>query len=246
MAGRLEDAEALANHALDLGVQIGDPDAFTFFAGQYFVIGTFAGRHDDLFPLVEQAARDNPGILPFEIAYAIISAAVGATETAQAFLDQGMAQGFEGLPVDNIWTTSVIGYAVIALELEDADAAAQLLPIITPLASTVSFNGLTSQGPISAYVGKLASLVGEHALAEDHLRGALETATTFGWSYHRATTLIALAEARHRRLCGLDDDARTWLADAADLCRTGGFTSWLPKIDGLVGDRERLRDKYIG
>ena len=119
MAGRLEAAEALANHALELGVQIGDPDAFTFFAGQYFVIGTFAGRHDDLFPLVEQAARDNPGILPFEIAYAIISAAVGATETAQAFLDQGMANGFEGLPVDNMWTTSVIGYAVIAVELED-------------------------------------------------------------------------------------------------------------------------------
>jgi tetratricopeptide (TPR) repeat protein len=235
MAGRLEAAEALANHALELGVQIGDPDAFTFFAGQYFVIGTFAGRHDELFPLVEQAARDNPGVLPFEIAYAIISAAVGATETAQAFLDQGMANGFEGIPVDNMWTTSVIGYAVIALELEDRDAAAQLLPIITPLEGTVAFNGVTSQGPISAYVGKLASLVGEHDLAEDHLQDALETATTFGWPYHRATTLIGLAQARHRRLGGLDEDARTWLAEATDLCRRGGFHSWIAKIDELVG-----------
>ena len=42
MAGRLDDAEALATANLDLGMQIGAPDAFTFFAGQLFVIGTFA------------------------------------------------------------------------------------------------------------------------------------------------------------------------------------------------------------
>ena len=158
-------------------MQIGDPDAFTFFAGQCFVIGTFAGRHDDLLPLVEQAARDNPGILPFEIAYAIICAAVGATRWPRRSWTRGWRTGSTGLPVDNMWTTSVIGYAVLAIELEDADAAAQLLPVIEPFAGAVSFNGVTSQGPIAAYVGKLASLVGEHDLAEDHLRAALETAT---------------------------------------------------------------------
>ena len=45
MAGRLSDAEALAAEALDFGLQIGAPDAFAMYAGQFFVLGTFAGRH---------------------------------------------------------------------------------------------------------------------------------------------------------------------------------------------------------
>ncbi len=48
MAGRLDEAEALASANLELGTGIGAPDAFTLFAGQYFVIGTFAGKYGEL------------------------------------------------------------------------------------------------------------------------------------------------------------------------------------------------------
>ena len=44
-----------------------------------------------------------------------------------------------------------------------------LLPLIEPYAADVAFNGVTSQGPIAAYVGKLASLLGEHEAAEEYL-----------------------------------------------------------------------------
>ena len=110
-----------------------------------------------------------------------------------------MASGFARLAVDNFWMTSVIGYVIIALELDDREAAAELLPLIEPHAAEVSFNGITSQGPVGAYVGKLASLLGRHDEAERHLSAALATATAFGWTYHRATTLFALAQAQHRR-----------------------------------------------
>src|SRR5262249_55314773 len=156
---------------------------FTFFAGQYFVIGTFAGRHAELLPLTEQAAKESPGVLPFEIAHAIVCAAIGREEAARACLHEGMANGFARLPIDNMWTTSAIGYAVLAIELEDVEAAAELLPVIEPFRDAVAYNGVTSQGPISAYVGKLASLIGEHDRAEESLRSALSTATSFGWRY---------------------------------------------------------------
>ena len=65
MEGRLSDAETLAAEALDFGVEIGAPDAFAMYAAQLFVLGTFAGRHGELLPLVEQAARENPSVLPF-------------------------------------------------------------------------------------------------------------------------------------------------------------------------------------
>jgi DNA-binding SARP family transcriptional activator len=233
MTGRLDEAQSIAAATLDLGLQIGVPDAFALFAAQSFVIGTFAGRHDELFPLVERARRDNPGMLAFKVAYGIICAAVDRRDEARGILYEGMADGFAELPRDNIWMTSVIGYAVLAIELDDADAATQLLPIIEPYAGEVAFNGITSQGPIAAYVGKLASLLGRHDLAEDQLRSALATAEGFGWTYHRATTLFALAHARRRRLGALDAEGRLWLSQAAELCRANGFQSWTGPIDAL-------------
>jgi predicted ATPase/DNA-binding SARP family transcriptional activator len=233
MAARFAEAEAMATANLDLGMNIAAPDAFTMFAGQMFVIGTFAGRHGDLFPLVEQAAKDNPSILAFKLAYGVICEAVGRDDVALETLHEGMAHGFAELPVDNFWTTSIIGYSVLAIQLEDAVAAAHLLPLILPFASGVAFNGITSQGPIAAYVGKLASIVGLHDVAEEHLRVALEIATAFGWQYHHATTLFALAQARYRRLGALDAEGRAWLSEASERCRAGGFASWIPLIDAL-------------
>jgi DNA-binding SARP family transcriptional activator/tetratricopeptide (TPR) repeat protein len=235
MAGRLEEAEALATANLDLGLQIGAPDAFTFFAGQVFVIGSFAGRHEELLPLVEQAANDNPGVMPFKLAYGIICAAVDRQAVARDILAEGLATRFSEIAADNVWMTSVIGYAVLAIELDDAEAAAHLLPIIEPFAADVAFNGATSQGPVAAYAGKLASLLGEHEVAEEHLLAALDTATAFGWTYHRATTLFALAQARYRRNGTLDPESEAWLDEASELSRAGGFRSWIPQIDALAG-----------
>ena len=233
MAGRLVEAEATATQTLELGMQIGAPDAFTFFAPQFFAIGTFAGRHDELFPLVEQATKDDPLAIAFKLAYGIICHAVGREQPAREILEAGMASGFAALPVDNLWTTCVVGYAILAIELDRADAAAQLVPLLEPHANDVAFNGVTSQGPIAAYVGKLESLLGRHDDAEEHLRAALDIASAFGWQYHRATTLFALAQARCRRLDRLDAEARTWLEEASELCRTLGFRTWIPRIDEL-------------
>ena len=84
MAGRLEEAEALATANLDLGMQIGETDAFTFFASQIFVIGTFAGRHEELLPLVEQAASDSPDAVPFKISRTASSARRSVAKTSHA------------------------------------------------------------------------------------------------------------------------------------------------------------------
>jgi DNA-binding SARP family transcriptional activator/tetratricopeptide (TPR) repeat protein len=235
MAGRLDDAETIATANLDLGMRIGSPDAFAMFAGQLFVIATFGGRHEELLPIVEQAALDNPELVPFTLAYGIICATIGRTSVARDILSEGLATRFGEIPVDNFWMTSVIGHSILAIELDDAEAAALLLPIIEPFAAEVAFNGVTSQGPIAAYVGKLSSLIGEHDVAEEYLRSALETATVFGWKYHRATTLFSLALARHRRYGSLDEESEAWLRESSELCEEFGFRSWIPRIDALAG-----------
>ena len=234
MSGRLEHAESIAAANLELGLQIGETDAFAFFAGEAFVTGTFAGRHKELLPLVEQAARDNPDVVPFRLAYGIACAAAGREDVARDMLQEGVTTRFVELPVDNTWMTAVLGYAVLTIELADAKAAAHLLPLIEPFAADVAFNGITSQGPVAAYVGKLASLVGRYDDAEAHLHFALDTATAFGWTYHRATTLFALAQNRFRRLGALDPDSVAWLAEASELCEEYGFRSWALQVDALA------------
>ena len=80
--------------------------------------------------------------------------------------------------------------------------------------------------------------VGHHDEAEDHLRAALVTTSAFGWTYHRATTLLALSQARYRGRGALDPEARSWLDEASDICRRFGFRGWIPQIDDLEAAAE--------
>ena len=176
MAARLDDAERLVTANLELGMQIGEPDAFTVYASQFYALGTFAGRHAELFPIVEQLSKEAPTASPIRIAHAVICAAVGREDTAWGIFAETQAVGFSDIPRDMFWMTSVVGCAVLAVELEDVDAAAAIFPVLEPFAEEVAFNGGTSQGPIAAYLGKLASLLGQHDLADDYLHAALDTA----------------------------------------------------------------------
>ena len=198
------------------------------------MIGTFGGRHDELLPLVEQGLADNPTILGFKLAHALICTAVGREEVAREVLEDGMASGFTELPLDNMWTTSAIGYAVLAIELHHTEAAAQLLPAHRAVRGLGRVQRRDEPGPDRRLrrEARVAPRATRHA--EEHLRAALEIADAFGWQYHRATTLFALAQARHLRLGRLDQEARGRLAEAEALCRAGGFQSWLPPIDALL------------
>jgi hypothetical protein len=233
MAARLDDAELLVNANLELGMHIGEPDAFTVYATQFYALGTFAGRHAELFPIVEELSKEAPTASPIRIAYAVICAAVDRADTARAIFAETQAVGFSDIPKDMFWMTSVVGCAVLAVELQDADAAAAIFPVLEPFAAEVAFNGGTSQGPIAAYLGKLASLLGQHDLADGYLRAALDTAIAFGWEYHRATTLIALAQSRVRRSGGLDSEAHAWLEQAGGICSARGLRSWAAQIELL-------------
>ena len=105
--------------------------------------------------LLEEVVAANPDLLSFRLAHAIGCAVVGRTDEAEAVLRAGAAAGFAHVPVDFMWMTTIIGYAVLAIELEVPDAAAELYPILEPLGREVAFNGATSQGYIGAYLGRL-------------------------------------------------------------------------------------------
>jgi hypothetical protein len=157
----------------------------------------------------------------------------GRQDEARAFLVDGLAAGFDTVPVDWPWMTTVIGYAVLAIELEHVDAARSLLPIIEPYADQVAFTGGTSQGHVGAYVGKLASLLGDHDVADAHLHRSLEINLQFGWRYHEATTMVALAVSQQRRSGTLDARGHAWLDDAASIAAERGLDIVTRQVEQL-------------
>lgn len=235
MAGRFHEAEQMAKATVDLGTAIGEPEAFSIYASQYFVIGTFAGRYAEILPVVDQVLASGEKAVPFRLAHAIACAVSGRIPEAAAVLEGGRSDGFAAVPRDLLWLTSIVGYAVLAIELGDDAAAAELFALLEPYADQVAFNGATSQGPVAAYLGRLASMLGRYDEADRLLHSALTTADEFGWEYHRASTLVCLAESRLRRTGTTDDHAQRLLSEAQQVCDEHGIGWWADRIRVLRG-----------
>jgi DNA-binding SARP family transcriptional activator/tetratricopeptide (TPR) repeat protein len=233
MEARLDDAERLSSRMLEIGTEIGEPDAFALYAAQLFVNRSFAGRYAEVIPLLEAALETTPDAMAYRAAHAISCSVSGREHDALAFLLDGLRSGFEAVPTDWTWITTVIGYAVVAIELEHREAAAALHPIIEPYADQVAFTGGTSQGYIGAYVGKLASLLGDHDGADTHLRRALEVHRQLGWRYHEATTLVALAISQRRRTGAVDARGQAWLDDARSIADERGLGIVAKQVEQL-------------
>jgi hypothetical protein len=104
--------------------------------------------------------------ITFRVAHAICCLEVGNPPYRGRCSTRPSTLGIDAIPHDLFRSTTLLGYSILALDLEDAAAAAVLLPAIEPFVDEVSYNGVTSQGPVAAYVGKLLTLVGRHDEAE--------------------------------------------------------------------------------
>jgi DNA-binding SARP family transcriptional activator len=226
MQARFADAGRLGREAEALGLALGAAESVAVFAGQAAVLATIAGHRAELPPIVAQAIGAGPVKLTYHLAHAIAS---GPKQVAIDLLGEATADGFRNVPPDLMWLTSMLGYAILAIELEDLDAAAHLLAIIEPYAGQVA----TNLGPAAAYAGRLASLLGRHDVADQHLNTAFEIVDAFDWDYHRAAILIARAAARHRSFGHIDDTARAWLERAAGICVARGLPGMLAAIGEL-------------
>ncbi len=231
MEARFVDAEQLGRETMEFAMAMDSADGITVFAGQAAVLATIAGHLSELPPLVAHTIEAGPVHPTFRLAHAIISVGTGPKEVASDLLDEAVSTRFGHVPPDVLWMTTMLGYAVLAVELEDLEAAALLLPIIEPFAGEVA----TNLGPVAAYVGRLASLLGRHLVAEQHLEAALGIADAFGWDYYRATTQIALASCRLRHLGKLDALALDELAAAERICTAQGLPNLLATIADIRG-----------
>jgi hypothetical protein len=178
-AGRLDDAESLANICARTGVAAGDIDNEWWSAAQLVTIRWYQGRLAELLPMLHDrvhspvlSAVDNSSVA----ALAVAAALSGDRPTAVSSLAALCGSDLAYLPRSSSWLVTMNGIVEAAYLLEDADVAAQAYELLHPYAHLPMVGGLgvTCFGSAHQALG-VASLTSRHLdRAVDHLRAAIK------------------------------------------------------------------------
>jgi class 3 adenylate cyclase/tetratricopeptide (TPR) repeat protein len=193
LSGDLPVAEQRAEHALQIAIDNGEPDALIIYGGQLAEFRTFAGREAEIVDLIAQGAADNPGVPAYRTGLAYLLAASDRHDEARALLNE-MTPELASLPVDCAWSMA-LGYAARASALighhETARIVAQHL---NPFVDQWIWSGSSDLGPIALSVATANAVLGNYETADSlfsHAMGLAESATCPYW-----TALTALEWAQ--------------------------------------------------
>ena len=98
--GDLAEAERLAEDALQIGSDAGQPDALMVYGAQLSVIRVYQGRGEKIVELVKETASANPRIPGWRAALAQIYCWVGRTAEAATIVEEAAEDRFAHLPHD--------------------------------------------------------------------------------------------------------------------------------------------------
>ncbi len=217
LEGRLDEAEQLITETRSLGERAQSWNAAVTYGLQLYVLRRDQGRLEEMEELVRRAATEYPTYPIWRCVLANMLAERGATAEARAELDALAANGFSRLPFDEEWEVSVCFLAETAARLGDRDHAATLYELLLPYADRVAISfPEISLGPVSRFLGILASTTGRYDEASRHFEDALAMTERIGarpWLAHTQDDYAHMLLARREpgdaeRARGLLDGAR--------------------------------------
>jgi tetratricopeptide (TPR) repeat protein len=203
-AGRLDEAERLAEECYRLGLDVGDADAFGWYGAQLLAIRWLQGRSDELLPLMRDLAS-SPSVAElnsgFQVAIAVLGAADGDRAATRAALASMRSGGLDALPPSSVWLATMLGVCEAAHVLGDADAAAEAYALLGPFADrpVMASLGVAPYGSAHRPLGLAALTMGDVDAAVDHFEAAAVADLALGDSPWHAVDLAALADALDRR-----------------------------------------------
>jgi DNA-binding winged helix-turn-helix (wHTH) protein/tetratricopeptide (TPR) repeat protein len=132
--GRLEEAERLARERFELTQRAGFSDAAMFYAIRLASVRLEQGRLGELEAGLRSIAERLPNMPTWRATLAYLCAEDGREEPARAELERLAGNGFEDLPRDTSWLTTVGLLAEVAALLNDAPRARLLATLLAPYA----------------------------------------------------------------------------------------------------------------
>ena len=219
LAGHADQADDANNHALELGIAAGVPEALGVFGGLMYVIRQHQGRLDEIVDFFAEAARENPSIAVLRAAVPEMLCEVGRIDEARDLLDVEAAGGFD-FPYDDTWLAAMVDLANVAAPTGRQAVARILVERLAPFADhVVAPSAVLVQGAVARPLARLATLLGDHDQAEAWFALAHDIHARL-----QAPYWTALGQLDHAELCvarGADGD----LERARELAHTAAATA---------------------
>ena len=221
IAGEVDRAEQLANLALQIGTESGEPDAFLLYGTQFMAASWQRGTMGMLIPLVQQAIAENPGVPGLPAALAVAHLEAGENDEARRVLERGLESTTRQ---DGAWLTETTMFAEVAVECRVTDAAMYLFELLSPWANQVSSSGITAEGPVSHYLGGLAAVLGRYDEADAYFAQSAAFCDQVGAKLFAARTNLSWGRmlAEHSAPCH-SEKARELLTQAHTAAITNGY-----------------------
>jgi tetratricopeptide (TPR) repeat protein len=137
--------------------------------------------------MIQQLVAENPGMIALVAGLALAHAEAGQVEDACQLLKKADAQELD-TPSSGTWLTAMAVFAEVAIECRDARGARRQFERLAPWASQSSAGALIAEGPISHYLGGLASVLGHYDEADVYFSQAAAVNHRVGAKFFAART----------------------------------------------------------
>ena len=237
LEGRLEEAEVLAQRALEIGSRAQGEMAVQFWATQLLTLREHQGRLPEFEPAIRAYAEQFPTTLAVRAALAGILAEMGKKDEARAEFDLVASNGFRDIPADATWLLTLSFLARTAAALGDVERSAILYDLFAPYTDRTVVTGpaITCLGAAARYLGLLSATTGDTVTAEKHFRDAVDMNHRMGARPYLAHTLREYGELLLRTG---DEEGRSraieLLERAAGIYRTVGMRASLDRTEALL------------
>jgi tetratricopeptide (TPR) repeat protein len=204
LRGDTEVMELAGGENFALAIDSGEPDALDYFGAALMTTRWYQGRIFELIEQVDQAVADNPSISTYRAIPAYSYAEAGDFDRANELLAAMVADGFETVMVNNLWSTTLSLWSMTVARLGNSDVAAVLYELLSPSSGQIAHNRSLTPFAIDSALAQLATVLGDYEQAHRHFDIAHSLLEPFGANYAIVTDL--LGRARLHVAVGGDDD----------------------------------------
>jgi tetratricopeptide (TPR) repeat protein len=239
MRGELEAGERLAEQALQLGQEAGQPDVAMIYGGTISACRMFQGRGAEVIALIERMVAEYPGVPAWEAALGYTCCLIDRRPEGAEILAGAAAQHFDRLRYDQNRMTELALYADTAAQTRSVEAAALLHELIKPYRDQFVWNGGLSFGHARTYLAMLAATLGRDEHADADFAFACEFHHRHGLRVWEARAELGWAEALAER--GELDRAREHASRALELSRDHGYAAFEPRAAAIVASHAAIK-----
>lgn len=219
--GHLVEAEALAEHAFQVGQQAGEPNAVLIYGSQLASLRAYQGRADEVIATLEGSVAAYPHVSGWRAGLASCYCMAGRNPEGAAIVTAAATDRFGQVYWDQGRTTALALYADAAYECHLRPEAEILYDLIEPCKDQVAWNGATMFGHMSMWLALMAAVLGWEDRAEEHFHVACAVQEEAGLLLWLARAYVAWAETLAQR--GDHERARKMATRALELTREHGY-----------------------